>query len=108
MVDPRFPEPGYLGSQAAFTQRFVDADRALAATRRGPPSSAGWSGRFVLRRLKTDPTIIQDLPEKHEMKVFCTLTPEQATLYQAVVRDMMARDRRQRAASSGAGWCWRR
>jgi SNF2 family DNA or RNA helicase len=43
----------------------------------------------VLRRLKTDKTIISDLPEKNEMKVWCTLTPEQATLYQAVVEDMM-------------------
>ena len=39
-----------------------------------------------LRRLKTDPTIIQDLPEKQEMKVYCPLTREQATLYEEVVR----------------------
>lgn len=44
---------------------------------------------FVLRRLKTDPTIINDLPEKMEMKVFCNLTQEQATLYQAVVKEML-------------------
>jgi SNF2 family DNA or RNA helicase len=44
---------------------------------------------FILRRLKTDPTIIQDLPEKLEHKVYCTLAPEQATLYQAVVEDAM-------------------
>lgn len=44
---------------------------------------------FVLRRLKTDRTIIQDLPEKMEMKVFCNLTKEQATLYEAVVQEMM-------------------
>lgn len=44
---------------------------------------------FVLRRLKTDRKIIQDLPEKMEMKVYCPLTREQATLYQAVVKDMM-------------------
>jgi SNF2 family DNA or RNA helicase len=46
---------------------------------------------FILRRLKTDPTIIQDLPEKQEMKVYCPLTREQATLYEAVVRDALAR-----------------
>jgi len=44
---------------------------------------------FVLRRLKTDKTIIKDLPDKMEMKVFCNLTTEQATLYEAVVKDMM-------------------
>ncbi|MCX6693859.1 MAG: DEAD/DEAH box helicase [Methanomicrobiales archaeon] len=40
---------------------------------------------FLLRRLKTDPAVITDLPEKMEYKVYCTLTREQATLYQAVV-----------------------
>ncbi|MBU6163136.1 MAG: DEAD/DEAH box helicase, partial [Myxococcales bacterium] len=40
---------------------------------------------FILRRLKTDPNVIQDLPEKQEYKVYCTLTREQASLYQAAV-----------------------
>jgi SNF2 family DNA or RNA helicase len=48
-------------------------------------------GPFVLRRLKTDRSIIADLPDKLEMKVFCNLTREQAALYQAVVDDMLAR-----------------
>jgi SNF2 family DNA or RNA helicase len=39
--------------------------------------------------LKTDKAIIADLPEKLEMKVFCTLTREQASLYQAVVDEAM-------------------
>ncbi len=46
---------------------------------------------FVLRRLKTDASIITDLPEKVEMDVVCTLTAEQAALYQAVVVDMLDR-----------------
>src|SRR5205807_7021706 len=37
---------------------------------------------------KTDKSIIADLPEKLEMKVFCTLTKEQASLYAAVVKDV--------------------
>jgi SNF2 family DNA or RNA helicase len=41
--------------------------------------------------VKSDPSIIQDLPAKNEMKVFCTLTREQATLYQAVVDEEMRR-----------------
>ena len=45
------------------------------------------TGPFILRRLKTDKTIIADLPEKMEMKVFCTLTKEQASLYEAVVKE---------------------
>jgi SNF2 family DNA or RNA helicase len=44
---------------------------------------------FVLRRLKTDPTIIADLPEKLEMNVYCPLTTEQATLYEAVVQEAL-------------------
>lgn len=45
----------------------------------------------MLRRLKTDRTIISDLPDKIEMKVYCNLTREQASLYQAVVDEMLAR-----------------
>jgi SNF2-related domain/Helicase conserved C-terminal domain/SNF2 Helicase protein len=41
---------------------------------------------FVLRRLKTDPDIVADLPEKSEQIVAATLTREQAILYEAVVR----------------------
>lgn len=45
---------------------------------------------FVLRRLKTDPHVIADLPDKLEYKVYCTLTPEQARLYEATVQSMLA------------------
>lgn len=48
-------------------------------------------GPFILRRLKSDPTILQDLPPKNEMKVVCTLTREQATLYKAVVDEELRR-----------------
>src|SRR4029450_1677367 len=40
---------------------------------------------------KTDKSIISDLPDKIEMEVVCNLTAEQASLYQAVVDDMMGR-----------------
>jgi SNF2 family DNA or RNA helicase len=83
-----FCNPGLLGPMKRFRRRFQepievrgDAD-ATAALKRA-------TGPFVLRRLKTDKSIINDLPEKNEMKVWCTLTAEQATLYQAVVEDMM-------------------
>ncbi|MFC7274396.1 DEAD/DEAH box helicase [Paractinoplanes rhizophilus] len=84
-----FANPGLLGPAKRFRRRFQepievrrDQDAAAALKRA--------TGPFVLRRLKTDKSIISDLPEKNEMKVWCTLTPEQATLYQAVVEDMMA------------------
>jgi SNF2 family DNA or RNA helicase len=85
-----FLNPGILGSERAFRERFAKPierggdDEAAARLRR-------ITGPFILRRLKTDRTIITDLPEKLEMKEFCTLTREQATLYQAVVDDMLDR-----------------
>ncbi|WP_169949581.1 DEAD/DEAH box helicase [Microbispora sp. H11081] len=85
-----FCNPGLLGSARAFRRRYQEPierhgdETATAALRRA-------TGPFVLRRLKTDKTIISDLPDKLEMKVWCTLTPEQASLYQAVVEDMMDR-----------------
>lgn len=42
---------------------------------------------FVLRRLKTDPDIIDDLPEKTEQVVLTGLSKEQATLYEKIVND---------------------
>ena len=85
-----FLNPGILGSERRFRERFADPierggdDEVAAKLRRV-------TGPFILRRLKTDRTIIADLPEKLEMKEFCPLTREQATLYQAVVDDMLAR-----------------
>lgn len=84
-----FLNPGVLGSERSFQKRFADP------IERGDDEAASKlrqiSGPFILRRLKTDRAIIADLPEKLEMKEFCTLTREQATLYQAVVDDMLTR-----------------
>ncbi|GIF65396.1 helicase HelZ [Asanoa ishikariensis] len=83
-----FANPGLLGPAKTFRRRYQEPievrqdEDAAAALKRA-------TGPFVLRRLKTDKTIISDLPEKLEMKVWCPLTPEQAALYQAVVDDMM-------------------
>jgi SNF2 family DNA or RNA helicase len=83
-----FLNPGYLGSRQSFRSQF-----AIPIERYGDEHATGalrkLTAPFILRRLKTDPTIIQDLPEKFENKVYCTLTAEQATLYEAVVREEM-------------------
>jgi len=82
-----FLNPGFLGSQSEFRRSFfipIQANRDLEATER----LKRITGPFVLRRLKTDKAIITDLPDKMEMKVFCTLTKEQASLYEAVVKDV--------------------
>jgi hypothetical protein len=44
---------------------------------------------YILRRLKTDKTIIHDLPDKIEIKQYCHLTTEQTALYQSVVDEIM-------------------
>ena len=83
-----FLNPGYLGSQQSFRSKFT-----LPIERYHQPEPAAQLKTLVqpllLRRVKTDPSIIQDLPEKNEMKVFCNLTAEQATLYEAVVQDSL-------------------
>ena len=77
--------PGLLGSAAEFRERF-----AMPIERDGDPAATDRlrraTGPFVLRRLKTDNSIIADLPDKIETVDRCPLTREQATLYQAVVR----------------------
>lgn len=81
-----FLNPGYLGTQAEFKRSFfipIQANQELEAAAR----LKRLTGPFILRRLKTDRSIITDLPEKQEMKVFCTLTKEQASLYRAVVEE---------------------
>ena len=42
-----------------------------------------------MRRLKTDKTIIKDLPDKIESDRFCTLSPKQASIYQSAVDQIM-------------------
>jgi SNF2 family DNA or RNA helicase len=81
-----FLNSGFLGSQTQFKKKFfipIQAGRDPQAAKR----LKRITGPFILRRLKTDKSIISDLPEKMEMKVFCTLTKEQASLYAAVVKD---------------------
>jgi SNF2 family DNA or RNA helicase len=83
-----FLNPGYLGSATIFHKRFAlpierynDREASIRLKSIIQP--------FILRRLKSDPKIIKDLPEKIEIKIYCNLTKEQATLYKAVVKDML-------------------
>lgn len=86
----QFANPGLLGPAATFRKRFAEP-----IERNGDAEAAERlrriTGPFVLRRLKTDSSIISDLPEKLEMEVLCNLTAEQAALYRVVVDDMLAR-----------------
>jgi SNF2 family DNA or RNA helicase len=85
----QFLNPGYLGSRQDFRATFalpIERYQDEAATAR----LRQMTGPFILRRVKTDPTVIQDLPEKNEMKVYCNLSEEHATLYESVVQNAMA------------------
>ncbi|MEN6548608.1 MAG: DEAD/DEAH box helicase, partial [Armatimonadia bacterium] len=84
-----FLNPGLLGSQKSYREQYLLPIQAGY----GPDAAARLkrvTSPFILRRLKTDRSIIADLPEKMEMKVFCTLTKEQASLYQAVTGEVAA------------------
>lgn len=84
-----FLNPGYLGPRNFFQRRFAIpiekyGDRESLHTLRSLVRP------FILRRLKTDKSIIQDLPEKQEMTVFCGLAAQQAKLYQKIVEESIA------------------
>ncbi len=79
-----FLNQGFLGTRQFFQRRFAvpiekyDDKKSLQTLR-------SLVQPFILRRLKTDKDIIQDLPNKQEMNVFCTLSVEQGELYQQLV-----------------------
>ena len=85
-----FLNPGVLAGAPTFRARFAvpieryenedAAHRLRQATR-----------PFLLRREKSDAAVIDDLPDKRHVRHLCGLTAEQATLYQAVLDDMLER-----------------
>jgi SNF2 family DNA or RNA helicase len=85
-----FLNPNILGNAASFKSKFLIPIQVehndYAATRLKSITQP-----FILRRVKTDKTIISDLPDKMEMKVYCSLTKEQVTLYSAVIDDLSAK-----------------
>ncbi len=82
-----FVNPGLLGSAKEFT----NFSKRLA---RSPKASYGPLRElvrpYILRRLKTDKTVIADLPDKTEIKAFCPLSRQQAALYTQAVQDLTA------------------
>ena len=79
-----FLNPGLLGTNARFQRLYgipIERNNDETAMER----LRNLVSPFILRRIKSDPNIIQDLPDKMENKIYCTLTREQATMYQALV-----------------------
>ena len=80
--------PGILGTAERFRTRF-----AIPVERHGNTDAAELLRRttrpYLLRRVKTDPTIVDDLPDKIEITQHYRLTREQASLYRTIVDDML-------------------
>lgn len=79
-----FTNKGYLGNLKQFTDTYVkpiesDRDQHKLDVFRKITSP------FILRRVKTDKSIIADLPDKIEIDELCSLTKEQSALYQNMV-----------------------
>lgn len=85
-----FANPGLLGSAGEFKERFATPVERYGDAEAGERLRAR-TQPFILRRVKTDRSVISDLPDKIDMDVVCSLTREQAALYQAVVADMLDR-----------------
>ncbi|MCC7464706.1 MAG: DEAD/DEAH box helicase family protein [Saprospiraceae bacterium] len=79
-----FTNHGYLGPLKTFTEEFakpIELERNHAVLSNFQRATAP----FLLRRVKTDKSIISDLPDKVETNQYCFLSKEQAALYQNVV-----------------------
>ncbi len=80
-----FLDPGLLGSArefSAFAKRLADRpDEGYAPLRR-------LIQPYLLRRLKTDRSVVADLPDKTEVKAFCLLSGQQVALYQKTVDEL--------------------
>ena len=80
-----FTHPGLLGTDkafAAFARRLAEAEHYGPLRELVRP--------YILRRLKTDKSVIADLPDKTELKAYCHLSPTQAALYQRAVKELAA------------------
>jgi SNF2 family DNA or RNA helicase len=80
-----FTNPGLLGSAKEFT------GFAKRLAERSPGSYGPLRELvrpYILRRLKTDKSVIADLPDKTEIRAFCQLSRKQAALYQEAVREL--------------------
>ncbi|MGN0827412.1 MAG: DEAD/DEAH box helicase [Kiritimatiellia bacterium] len=83
-----FLNPNLLGTNDQFREAYA-RPIALSTSANDPlvQRLGQVTGPFLLRRLKSDKSIIEDLPPKIENKVYCILTPEQTALYRAALDD---------------------
>ncbi len=83
-----FINKGYLGSLVDFGKNYsIPIERFKELTRAQKLKKA--ISPFMLRRLKTDKTIISDLPEKIVLDDYCYLTKPQVALYERILKESM-------------------
>jgi len=80
-----FMNPGLLGTSKEFSN-FVKRLEGRTHNPYGPLREL--VRPYILRRLKTDKTVIADLPDKTEVKAFCQLSRKQAALYKQAVEEL--------------------
>ncbi len=83
-----FTNKGYLGSLKYFKKEF-SAPIEKYGDEKQLTKFKKITSPFILRRLKTDKTIINDLPDKIENNKYVSLTKEQTAIYKSVVDNMM-------------------
>ncbi|GAA4401987.1 DEAD/DEAH box helicase [Nibrella viscosa] len=83
-----FANKGYLGNLPKFTDEFAKPIQ-LELNHDKLDTFRKITAPFMLRRLKTDKSIITDLPDKVENNRYCTLTKQQAALYEGVVGESL-------------------
>ncbi|MEM1184085.1 MAG: DEAD/DEAH box helicase [Planctomycetota bacterium] len=83
-----FLNPGYLGPSGTFRKKFSVPIERYRDAHKGE-QLRGLVRPFILRRVKTDPTVVADLPEKLETREWTHLTSEQAALYESCVKRML-------------------
>ena len=84
-----FTNKGYMGNMKHFTQEYA-IPIEVSRNRKKLDRFLQITGPFILRRLKTDKSVISDLPEKIENDYFASLIKEQAAIYQNVLENVMA------------------
>lgn len=84
-------QPRLLGAKTQFDREFANPiEKGGAQSYDALQRFKRITAPFILRRLKTDPSIIADLPEKNVSNRYVSITPAQAALYEKCLKEGMA------------------
>ena len=83
-----FTNPGYLGNTNWFNEEYAKPIE-LNQDKKRLDKFRKITAPFIMRRVKTDTSIISDLPEKIENNQYCNLSKEQASLYKSITHELL-------------------